>query len=442
MLFNFMLVMFLVLANGFFVAAEFAMVKVRNTRLESLILEGNRKAKFAQLLTKNLDAYLSACQLGITLSSLGLGWVGEPAIARMIEPYLRDFGFSDNLIHTIAFAIAFSMITFLHIVLGELAPKSLAIQKSEGVTMWTAMPLLVFYKIMYPFIWFLNGTANRLLRLVGIQPAGEHEAAHTEEEIRILMEESHKSGYIDKTELALMDNIFDFAERNTREIMIPRTDMICLYSQNSFEENLEIALREQMTRYPVCNPNKDNINGFIHIKDLFAALSKGEKNLEKLIRPVISTPESMPISSLLKIMQKKGAQLAIVIDEYGGTAGLLTIEDILEEIVGEIRDEFDEERPSIEPKEHGTFSVDGRLLLEEINDHFNLRIHCEDIDTIGGWIYSQVETPPKINQRVEFEGYEFIITEVDNLRITRVLVKKLKTLEPIQPIAVESSISI
>ncbi|WP_134699415.1 hemolysin family protein [Ammoniphilus sp. YIM 78166] len=442
MLFNLILVMFLVLANGFFVAAEFAMVKVRNTRLESLILEGNRKAKFAQLLTKNLDAYLSACQLGITLSSLGLGWVGEPAIAKMIEPFLRDLGFSNNLIHTTAFAIAFSIITFLHIVLGELAPKSLAIQKSEGVTMWTAMPLIAFHKMMYPFIWFLNGTANRLLRLVGIQPAGEHEAAHTEEEIRILMEESHKSGYIDKTELALMDNIFDFAERNSREIMIPRTDMICLYAQSTFEENLEIALREQMTRYPVCNPDKDNIIGFIHIKDLFAALSKGDRDLNKLIRPVISTPESTPISSLLKIMQKKGAQLAIVIDEYGGTAGLLTIEDIIEEIVGEIRDEFDEERPSIEPKENDTFSVDGRLLLEEVNDYFGFRIECENIDTLGGWVYAQVETPPKLNQRVEFEGFEFIIAEVDNLRITRVLIKKPKPIEAIPPISVQSSLSV
>jgi len=426
LLFNLFLVMFLVLLNGFFVAAEFAMVKVRNSRLEALVMEGNAKAKFAQKLTANLDAYLSACQLGITLASLGLGWVGEPAIAAVLTPVLKDFGISEVLIHTISFAIAFSIITFLHIVLGELAPKSLAIQRSEGVTMWTAPLLIGFYKLMYPFIWLLNGTANQLLRVFGIQPATEHEAAHTEEEIRILMEESHKSGYIDKTELALVDNIFDFAERNAREIMIPRTDMVCLYANLTFEENLQIALTEKMTRYPVCHPDKDHIIGFIHIKDLFSAVTKGKNiNLSTIIRKVITVPESMQISDLLKMMQKKRTQLAIVIDEYGGTAGLLTIEDIIEEIVGEIQDEFDEERLPIEQKGNDNFSVDGRVLLEEVNDFFGLHIENDDVDTLGGWIYSQVETPPKINQRVEFDGFEFIITEVENLRINRVVVRKL-----------------
>jgi CBS domain containing-hemolysin-like protein len=428
-LFNILLVMFLVFLNGFFVAAEFAMVKVRNSRLETLVLEGHQRAKFAQKLTGNLDGYLSACQLGITLSSLGLGWVGEPAVSKMIQPILTNFGFSDLMMQTVAFAIAFSLITFLHIVLGELAPKSLAIQKSEGVTIGTAPFMIVFYKVMYPFIWFLNGTANRLLRMLGIEPAREHDAAHTEEEIRILMEESHKSGFINKTELSLVDNIFDFSERNAREVMIPRTDMICLYADHSFDENLAIALQEQMTRYPVCNRDKDNIIGFIHIKDLFAALSQDRKNISELIRPVISVPESAQISSLLKMMQKKRAQLAIVIDEYGGTAGLLTIEDIIEEIVGEIQDEFDEERPSIETKDNETYSIDGRVLLEDATDFLGFRIESEDVDTIGGWMYSQIGSPPKVNQRVEFDEFEFIITEVDHYRINRVLVKKRQSLD-------------
>jgi len=292
--------------------------------------------------------------------------------------------------------------------------------------MWTAPFLIGFYKLMYPFIWLLNGTANQLLRLFGIRPATEHEAAHTEEEIRILMEESHKSGYIDKTELALVDNIFDFAERNAREIMIPRTDMVCLYANLSFEENLQIALTEKMTRYPVCHPDKDHIIGFIHIKDLFTAVTKGKNiHINTIIRKVITVPESMQISDLLKMMQKKRTQLAIVIDEYGGTAGLLTIEDIIEEIVGEIQDEFDEERLPIEEKGNDNFSVDGRVLLEEVNDLFGLHIENDDVDTLGGWIYSQVETPPKLNQRIEFDGFEFIITEVENLRINRVVVKKM-----------------
>lgn len=425
-LLNLLLVGFLVILNGFFVAAEFAIVKVRNSRLEVLVLEGNARAKFARKLTGNLDGYLSATQLGITLASLGLGWIGEPAIAHFIEPVFNTFGIPPALIHTIAFTIAFSIMTFLHIVLGELAPKSLAIQKAEDVMLWSAPLLIGFYKIMFPFIWLLNNTANWLLRRIGIEPASEHEVAHTEEEIRILMEESLKSGHIDQTELALVDNIFDFAERNAREIMIPRTDMVCLYAQKSFEENLEIALREQMTRYPVCEPDKDNIIGFVHIKDLFTSTVKGQsKNLRDMIRSVIIVPESMQISDILKMMQKKRGQLAIVIDEYGGTAGMLTSEDIIEEIVGDIQDEFDEERQSIEKKAHDTYSINGRVLLEEVNDFFGFNIDTDDVDTIGGWIYSQVEIPPTVNQKVEFAGYEFIISEVDHFRINRILIRKI-----------------
>ncbi|HJV46051.1 MAG TPA: hemolysin family protein [Bacillota bacterium] len=429
-LFNLFLVFFLVLLNGFFVAAEFSMVKVRSSRLEALVLEGNTKAEYAQELTKNLDGYLSATQLGITLASLGLGWIGEPAIAELIQPILSTVGLSESIIHTISFTIAFSVITILHIVLGELAPKSIAIQKSEGVTMWSAPVLIGFYRIMYPFIWLLNNTANWFLRLLGIQPASEHEAAHTEEEIRILMEESLKSGHIDQTELAFVDNIFDFSERNAREIMIPRTDMVCLYAQNTFEENLEIAVCEQITRYPVCDPDKDNIIGFVHIKDLFTSTVKGHsRNLQEMTRSVITVPETMSISSLLKMMQKKRSQIAIVIDEYGGTAGLLTIEDIIEEIVGEIHDEFDEECQPIEHKGNDVYSVDGLLLIDEANDFFGFHIDTDEIDTLGGWVYSKVESPPKVHQRVEFEDFEFVITEVDHFRINRILVRKL-TPEP------------
>jgi len=424
---NVLLVMFLVLLNGFFVAAEFAMVKVRSTRIEMQVLKGSFRAKCAQKLVMNLDAYLSACQLGITLASLGLGWVGEPMIAKMIQPMLIQLGFSQAVVHPIAFAIAFTFITFLHIVLGELAPKSMAIQKSEGVTLWTALPLIAFYRLMYPFIWLLNGTANGMLRKMGLESASAHEGAHTEEEIRILLEESHKFGLIDNTELALVDKIFDFSDRNAREIMIPRTDMVCLYAQSSFEENLDIAVREQMTRYPVCDPDKDHIIGFVHVLDLFEVIAKKQKKqISEIIRSVITVPESMPINFLLKMMQKERAQLAVVMDEFGGTAGLLTIEDILEEIVGEIHDEFDKERESIEVEANDVYSVDGRVLLEEANDFFGLDIKDETIDTLGGWIYSKVQSPPKPNDRLEYNGYEMIVHEIDHLRITRVLIRKLQ----------------
>ncbi|WP_371381659.1 hemolysin family protein [Sporomusa aerivorans] len=418
--------MFLVLLNGFFVAAEFAMVKVRSTRIDTLLQEGNTRAKYAKRLVDNLDAYLSACQLGITLASLGLGWIGEPAIANLIEPVLADIGFSEAMIHTIAFAVAFSIITALHIILGELAPKSLAIQKADSVTIWTSVPLIAFYKLMFPFIWVLNSLANWILRTVGIEVASEHEAAHTEEEIRILMAESHQQGYINQTELTYVDNIFDFAERHVNEVMIPRTDMVCLYAEDSFAINLEKALEEQLTRYPVCDPDKDHIIGFVHIKDLLAALAKGESpGLKEMVREIIAIPETMPISNLLKLMQKERAQIALVIDEYGGTAGLVTVEDILEEIVGEIQDEFDEERPSVEMREEHVHSVDGRLLIEEVNEVFGLDLDAEDVDTLGGWMSSRVEMPPRIGQQVDYADYALMIEEVDNMRVTRVLLRKM-----------------
>ncbi|EGO62050.1 hemolysin family protein [Acetonema longum] len=425
-LWNIFLVMFLVLLNGFFVAAEFAMVKVRSTRIDTLLQEGNTRAKYAKRLVDNLDAYLSACQLGITLASLGLGWIGEPAIARLIEPPLTSLGLPEAMIHTIAFAVAFSIITALHIVLGELAPKSLAIQKADSVTIWTSVPLIAFYKLMFPAIWVLNSLANWILRTVGIQMAGEHEAAHTEEEIRILMEESHQQGYIDQTELTYVDNIFDFAERHVNEVMIPRTDMICLYVEDSFAATLEKALEEQLTRYPVCDPDKDRIIGFVHIKDLLAALAKGQTPaLREIVRDVMAVPETMPISNLLKLMQKDRAQIAIVIDEYGGTAGLVTVEDLLEEIVGEIQDEFDEERPTVELREDDAHSVDGRLLLEDVNELFGLDLEAENVDTFGGWMASRVEMPPRVGQQVDYDGYAFVIEEADNLRVARVLVRKM-----------------
>ncbi len=424
---NLVLIAFLVFMNGFFVAAEFAIVKVRGSRIDTLVQEGNKRASLASHLTSHLDAYLSACQLGITLASLGLGWIGEPAVARMIEPWFIAMNMNPSLVHPVAFMISFSFITVLHIVLGELMPKSVAIRKSERVTLLVAWPLIWFGKLMRPFIWLLNGTANLLLRPFGINTNEESTSAHTEEEIRILVKESHKSGLIDNTELTLVDNIFEFAETNAREIMIPRTEMICLYGTASFEENKAVALREMHTRYPVCETDKDSIIGFVHIKDLLKVPENVSPDIRELIRPIVSVPESMPISALLKLMQKRKTQIAILIDEYGGTAGLVTLEDIMEEIVGEIQDEFDEERPDIEKKDENTYSISGMLLIEEVNSMFNLDIPTDDYDTIGGWIYSQIEIPPKKNQAIETEdgNVRFVIEETDNLRVSRIMVTRL-----------------
>ncbi|ANE48458.1 membrane protein [Paenibacillus swuensis] len=420
---NLSLVLFLVLLNGFFVAAEFSLVKVRQSRLTQLVNEGNKRAKYALTVNKKLDAYLSATQLGITLASLGLGWVGEPAINELIvEPLFHKFGFdmTSSWMHTISFAIAFLVITFLHIVIGELAPKSLAIQKSELTSLWLSGPLMLFYKLFMPAIWFLNGAANRLLKLFGVEPASEHEAAHTEEEIRILVTQSAKTGHIDKDEMRLVDNIFEFSERLAREVMLPRTDMECLYTSVPFEENLRTVYATKHTRYPVAHEDKDDIIGFVHITDMLTTDLTSNPDIRSMVRPILNVPESMEISQVLKLMQRKASQLAIVVDEYGGTAGMLTTEEILEEIVGEIHDEFDKGyRPSIEVLDHIT-SVEGRTLLEEVNDMFGLHMEDEEVDSIGGWMFKQLEGNLEENRKVEVGNYVFEAAEMDRLRILRV----------------------
>jgi len=425
---NLVLVLLLVLLNGFFVAAEFALVKVRTTRLQQLQNEGVGKAKYALAVTKKLDAYLSATQLGITLASLGLGWLGEPAISHLIVDPLFALLHWDKAWYSSALSvfIGFATITFLHIVLGELAPKSLAIQKSETASLWLSGPLLAFYKVFFPAIWLLNGAANRMLRLIGVQPANEHDAVHTEEEIRILMNQSAKSGHIDKDEMALFDNIFEFSDRVAREIMLPRTDMECLYANLPFAENLKTVYRTKHTRYPVANYDKDTIIGFVHITDILTADPDEEHDLQSFIRPVLMVPESMEISHVLKLMQRKHSQLVIIVDEYGGTAGLLTTEDILEEIVGEIHDEFDEnERPSIE-KKGNQYSVDGRVLLEDLDDLLSLGIEDEEVDSIGGWLFTQLEGAVAKGKKLKHGSFEFEITEVRRLRIMRVTITRME----------------
>jgi CBS domain containing-hemolysin-like protein len=420
-----MLVVFLVLLNGFFVAAEFALVKVRQSRLQELVNEGNNKAKYALSVTHKLDAYLSATQLGITLASLGLGWVGEQTISHLvIQPILHAFGFQTVALGgTISVILAFAIITFLHIVLGELAPKSLAIQKSDATALWLSMPLLVFYKIFYPVIAVLNGAANGVLRIFGIQPANEKEASHTEDEIRILMNQSAKSGHIDKEEMVLFDNIFEFSDRLAREVMLPRIDMDCLFLRDTYEENLRAVYKTKHTRYPVALEDKDEIIGFVHITDLLTADPEAEHNLQSFVRPILTVPESMEISHVLQLMQKKKSQLAIVIDEYGGTAGLLTAEEILEEIVGEIQDEFDDELPMVDIKEN-YISVDGRVLIEELSETLHLDIEDEEVDSIGGWLFKKLEGTPEKGKKVEVNGRTFEIAQVDRLRIQRIHIYK------------------
>ena len=425
-----LLVAFLIAMNGFFVAAEFCCVKMRPSRLETLIQEGNTRAKYAKKLIDELDEALSVTQLGITLASLGLGWVGEPFVAKLIAPVIHTLGFSETIGHTISFALAFSLITAMHIILGELTPKSMAIAASEKILLTIALPMLIFWKIMYPFVWLLNTMASFVSHHLGLN-IGEGEIAHNPEEIRLLMKESRKQGLVDDTEVDFVDNVFDFAERNVREIMVPRLDMVCLYLNKSYEENLATILEEEMTRYPLCDEDKDHIVGFLHVKDLIKAMLQGKRkpSLKKLARKVFFVPESMDVSVLLDTMQKNRSQLAIVVDEYGGTAGMVTIEDIIEEIVGEIQDEFDEERPDAEKRDDNLYSIDAKMLLEELEDEFGIAIDDEDVDTVGGWLNDKIGGEPKVGQSAAYDGNTFYVEEVEGLRITRVLIRLTKDKE-------------
>lgn len=423
-LFNIVLILLLVFMNGFFVATEFAMVKVRKSRIETLVLEGDKKAKRTLNIVDDLNSYLSACQLGITLASLGLGWIGEPAVSSMLMPLFKLFSMSESMLHSISFALGFAIITGFHIVLGELAPKSLAIISAEEISRYTALPLILFYRITYPIMWIFNHSTNLVLNLFGISQVDEHEAAHTDEEIKILVEESYKHGLIDKTELTFVDNIFDFSETTVKDVMIPRTDMSCIFLEDSFDKIIEYALDEQLTRYPVCRDSKDNVIGFIHIKDLYKKkIEEKNQSVDDIIREVKFVHESMSISELLKVFKREKEHIAIIIDEYGGTSGLVTIEDILEEIVGEIQDEFDEEGDEITKTEDDNFIVDGKLIIDEVNALIETPIEAENIDTIGGWVYSQLPSYPQVNDKVTYENYEFVVLKCDRKRISKLLIK-------------------
>jgi len=423
-----LLVLLLIAMNGFFVAAEFCCVRIRPSRLETLISEGSRQAKYAKYLTDHLNDALSVTQLGITLASLGLGWIGEPAVAELILPVTRWFGLDDVIGHTLSLTIAFALITGGHIILGELTPKTLALQRYEGIMLSIALPLVIIERLTYPIVWLMNESANLVAKyLLGVNVDGETDAdAHSEEEIRLLMEESRRQGLVDKTEADFVDNVFDFADLNTREIMVPRTDMVCIYLEDSMEETMKTIVEGRFTRYPICREDKDHIIGFLHVKDLlhhFHEYPHQRLNLRRLARKALVVPESMDVSVLLKTMQRSHSQLAIVVDEFGGTAGLVTIEDIVEEIVGDIQDEFDEERPTAEARGGLVYSVDAKMLLEELEDILELDIEDDDVDTVGGWLYDQIGGTPRVGMMASAHGATLFVEEVDGARITRVLIQ-------------------
>lgn len=422
---NLGLVAFLIGLSAFFVAVEFAIVRVRTSRLDQLIAEGNKRAAAVRQVVANLDGYLSACQLGITITSLGLGWLGEPTVEKILHPLFERMHVPEAVGSFLSFFIAFMVITYLHVVVGELAPKTVAIRKAETVAMLTAKPIIWFNKIMYPFIFVLNGSANALVKLFGVKPASEHEEAHSEEELQIIINESFESGKINQSEFGYVSRIFAFDEMLAKEIMVPRTDMVCLYVNKTVEENLAIIREEQYTRFPVVNENKDDIIGIINTKQFFLEYygdNSSDIDIAGLIHPIPAVHETTPVKELLHKMQQEGNHIAILVDEYGGTSGMVTIEDVLEQIVGEIRDEFDaDEEEEIQFVDENYIIFNGKVSLSKVNDLLLSSLDTTEWDTIGGWLYSH-QPEMSEQEQYEFEGLTFILLEAEKNRFLKVAV--------------------
>ncbi|AKQ46374.1 hemolysins-related protein containing CBS domains [Rufibacter radiotolerans] len=424
MILNILLTILLVALNGFFVAAEFALVKVRASQIELRAQAGNQLAKIAYHMIGHLDAYLSATQLGITLASLGLGWIGEGVVSEIIIEIMHAMGIAPDpvLAHKIALPISFAVITVLHIVFGELAPKSLAIQRPESTALAVAIPLRIVYYVLLPFIWVLNGFSNFILRQIGITPMHGSEV-HTAEELRLLFEQSAESGEIGGSQQELIENVFEFNERMVKQIMVPRTKLIALDLNATEEEIFKVVFNEGYTRMPIYRDTIDNIVGILYVKDLLVVLRAGEQvSLERLMRPAYFVPETKKISRLLKDFQRNRNHIAVVSDEFGGTSGIVTIEDIIEELVGEIQDEYDEEVPLIEKVGAFEFKVSTAASIQDANDDLPYPLpEGEDYETVGGYINMIYGRIPEIGDTAVHGVYEFKILEKTDRNVESVL---------------------
>lgn len=408
--------LFLVALNGFFVAAEFALVKVRPTQIAPQADRGHRRASIAQHMVRHLDAYLSATQLGITLASLALGWIGEPAFVWMLQPITsRIPGISPTVEHSLALTAAFLVITVLHIVLGELAPKSLAIRKPHGTSLWVAAPLMVFYRLTYPAIWLLNHAANAFLKLFGIEPVGGEEMAHSEEEMRLLLATAQGAA-LPEQKRELLDNVFELSHRTARQVMVPRADVIYLSTDLAVEENLKTARDSGHTRFPLCEGALDQVVGLVHIKDLFRA-GRPPESLRDIARRMPLVPETLTLDRLLRRMRLEKTHMAAVLDEYGGVSGIVTMENVIEEIVGEIQDEFDREPPELTALDDGSWEVSGSMLVLDLEDELGIEFSDRDEDSIGGVVLSELGRLPQAGDRIEVGPLDLEVTDVQGNRI-------------------------
>src|SRR5881227_794657 len=417
----------LVAVNGFFVVAEFALVKIRDSQLKTLAAAGIKRAAFVKQVKDNPNAYLSACQVGITAASLGLGWLGEPFLARMLQPFFVLAGIeSPPVIKSISFALAFSAITFLHIVLGEQAPKILAIRKAMPAALFVSAPLRWFYAIFKPAISFLNAASNWVLsHILRVEPIAEGELAHSEEELRLIVRESEKSAEVTPLGRELVFNVLDLRDRVVRDIMTPRGEIVYLNVEDDFETNVKKAIESRHTRFPLCRENVDNTIGLIHIKELLPIMRDPHPELMKIKRELLPVPEMMPLENLLRLFLSRHAHLAIVVDEFGGTVGLVTLENVLEELVGDIQDEFDFEKEEFRKISANEFSVDGALGLYELNELAKLELESADVSTIGGYVTHLLGHLPKMGEQVKIDNFMVTVSQSDDRRVKQLHFKKL-----------------
>jgi len=427
---NVFTIIFLLFVNGFFVAAEFALVKVRKTRLEQLCNDGNQQAKTALKLVNNVNKMLAAAQLGVTIASIGLGWVAEATMVQLVTPIIKYIPLGHITVHAVAIPVSFLLVTYFHVLLGEQLPKCLALKHTDNLALIIATPMNMFMTLFKPFVWLLQISGDNLLKALH---ADREDASlvHSTEELDMLVDASYNEGVLNETEAEMLHNMFKFSDLMAKQVMIPRTDMICVPDDITYDEINKLALENGYTRYPVYEKeNIDKIIGFIHVKDLYAiAMTKEEYSLQTLLRPIILIPETMTLDNLMKEFKKSHMQMAVVVDEYGGTAGLITLEDVLEEIIGEVQDEFDEEEEAVNIEELGDnkYIANAMMRMDELAEFFGINsdlLEEDDVETIGGLVVKLLGRIAEVGDTVSFKGLTFTVKEVDGARITQLEIIK------------------
>lgn len=424
--------LFLVLLNGFFVASEFALVRVRSTAVDRLVDEGRTGAETLQEALANLDDYLAATQLGITIASLGLGWIGEPAVAALIEPVLAPV-VPEGTLHLIAFAIGFSTVTFLHVVFGELAPKTIAIAEAEQLALRVALPMKLFYYVFLPGLVVFNGTANWVTSLLGVPPASETEETLTEEEIRLVLSRAGQEGHVDAGEVDMIEQVFELDDLTARDVMVPQPNVVAIPADTSFAELRRLVIDEGHTRYPVVDDEGgDEVVGYLDVKDILRASEADDTaavTAADLARDVPMVPETTPVDELLDEFQDQQRQLAAIIDEWGTLEGIATVEDVVEVVVGDIRDEFDAHtsEPSIREEADGAYVTDGALPLARVNDALETYFESDSYTTLGGLVFDRLGHPPAVGDAVTVDGYRLEVEAVDGARVETVRIRPAAT---------------